>query len=73
MSWRNVIISSRCKLDYKMGYLVIRGEDVKRVFLDEVAMILLENPVGKASFHAMIHRWIFQNTRILWIALFLLM
>ncbi len=44
MSWRNVIISSRCKLDYKMGYLVIRGEDVKRVFLDEVAMILLENP-----------------------------
>ena len=44
MSWRNVIISHRCKLDYKIGYLVIRGEDVKRVFLDEVAMILLENP-----------------------------
>ncbi len=44
MSWRSVIISRRCKLDYKMGYLVIRGEDVKRIFLDEVAMILLENP-----------------------------
>ena len=28
MSWRTVIISSRCKLDLKMGYLVVRGEDV---------------------------------------------
>ena len=27
MNWRNVIIYRRCKLDYKMGYLVIRGED----------------------------------------------
>lgn len=44
MSWRNVIISRRCKLDYKMGYLVIRSDDIKRVFLDEVNMILLENP-----------------------------
>ena len=29
MSWRTVIISSRCKLDLKMGSMVIRGEDVK--------------------------------------------
>ena len=44
MSWRNVIISKRCKLDYKMGYLVIRENNVQRIFLDEIAMILLENP-----------------------------
>ena len=44
MSWRNVIISTRCKLDYKMGYLVIRGEEVKRVYLDEIAVLMLENP-----------------------------
>lgn len=34
MSWRTVLITTRCKLDYKMGYLVVRGEDVKRIFLD---------------------------------------
>jgi len=28
MSWRTVIISTRCKLDLKMGYMVIRGEDI---------------------------------------------
>lgn len=44
MSWRTVIISKRCKLDLKMGYMVIRGEDTKRIFLDEVAMVVIENP-----------------------------
>ena len=29
MSWRTVIITTRCKLDLKMGYMVIRGEDTK--------------------------------------------
>ena len=33
MSWRTVIIASRCKLDLKMGSIVIRGEDTKRIFL----------------------------------------
>lgn len=44
MSWRNVIITRRCKLDYKMGYLVIRGDDVQRIYLDEIATLMLENP-----------------------------
>lgn len=44
MSWRTVIISSRCKLDLKMGYLVVRGEDVKRIYLDEIGVLLIENP-----------------------------
>ncbi len=44
MSWRTVIISSRCKLDLKMGYLVVRGEEVRRIFLDEIALLMIENP-----------------------------
>lgn len=27
-----------------MGYMVIRGDEVKRVFLDEVAILMIENP-----------------------------
>lgn len=38
MSWRTVIISSRCKLDLKMGYLVVRGADVKRIYLESNAI-----------------------------------
>ena len=44
MSWRTVVIASRCKLDFKMGYMVVRGEDTKKVFLDEIAILLIENP-----------------------------
>ncbi len=44
MSWRTVIISSRCKLDLKLGYMVVRGETVQRIFLDEIAMVIIENP-----------------------------
>ncbi len=43
MSWRTVVISQRCKLDLKMGYMVIRGEESKRVFLDEIAVLMIEN------------------------------
>lgn len=44
MSWRTVVISSRCKLDLKMGYLVVRGEQTQKVFLDEIAMLVIECP-----------------------------
>ena len=27
-----------------MGYMVIRGEEVHRIFLDEIAMVIIENP-----------------------------
>lgn len=43
MSWRTVVVSSRCKLDLKMGCMVIRSDDVKRVNLDEISMILVES------------------------------
>ena len=44
MSWRTVVISSRCKLDFKMGFMVVRGEETKRVYLDEIAILMIENP-----------------------------
>lgn len=44
MSWRIVVVSERCKLDLKMGYMVIRGEETRRIFLDEIAILMIENP-----------------------------
>lgn len=38
-----VVISTRCKLDYSMNYMVIRGEDTKRILLDEMAVLIVEN------------------------------
>ena len=44
MSWRTVVISKRCKLDLKMGYMVVRGAEVQRIFLDEIALLMIEDP-----------------------------
>lgn len=44
MSWRTVVITKRCKLDYKMGFMVIRSDEIKKIFLDEIAILLIENP-----------------------------
>ena len=44
MSWRTVIISNKAKLDYKMGYLVVRSEEQHyRILIDEIAVLVLEN------------------------------
>lgn len=43
MSWRTVVISSRCKLDLKMGYMVIRSDEIKRIHLDEISVLIIEN------------------------------
>ena len=43
MSWRTVVIASSAKLDYQMGYLVVRREDVKKIFLDEISILIIEN------------------------------
>ena len=44
MSWRIVVIENLAKLDYKMGYMVVRGLETKRVLLDEIGILLIENP-----------------------------
>lgn len=44
MSWRVVVIENQAKLDYKMGYLVVRGIETKRILVDEMAVLLIENP-----------------------------
>ncbi len=43
MSWRTVVISSRCKLDLSMNSLVVRDESIRRVNLDEVSELIIEN------------------------------
>lgn len=43
MSWRTVVIASRAKLELKLGYLVVRGEEVSRIHLSEISTIIIEN------------------------------
>ncbi len=42
MSWRTVVISSSAKLDYQLGFLVIRKEDVVKIHISEISMLIIE-------------------------------
>lgn len=43
MSWRVVVVSGYSKLEYKLGYLVCRGEETKKVFIGEIGTLIVES------------------------------
>ena len=43
MSWRTVVITERAKLDYQMGYLVVRGAETKKLQINELRMLIVES------------------------------
>ncbi len=43
MSWRIVVISKRAKLDYQLGYMVVRSEEITKIHLGEISMLLIES------------------------------
>lgn len=43
MSWRIVVISRRAKLDYQLGCMVVRNEEITRIHLGEISMVLIES------------------------------
>ncbi len=43
MSWRVVVISKRSKLEYQMGYLVVRTEAITKIYLNEISTLIIES------------------------------
>ena len=43
MSWRTVVISNNAKLDYQIGYLVVRGSETTKIHLNEIGMLIIES------------------------------
>lgn len=42
MSWRTVVISNSAKLDYQLGFLVVRREDVVKIHISEISLLIIE-------------------------------
>ena len=43
MGFRTIAITKRAKLNLTMGFLEVRGEETKRIFLDDIDILLIEN------------------------------
>ena len=42
MSWRTVVVSKSAKMDYQMGYMIIRQEETTKIFLNEISTVIIE-------------------------------
>lgn len=42
MSWRTVVVSNSAKLDYQLGFMVIRRDDVVKIHLSEISILIIE-------------------------------
>ena len=42
MSWRTVVISSSAKLDYQLGFMVIRKQEIVKIHISEIAIVIIE-------------------------------
>lgn len=42
MSWRTVVISSSAKLDYQLGYMVVRKDNVVKIHMSEISVVVIE-------------------------------
>ncbi|MBE5871497.1 MAG: type II CRISPR-associated endonuclease Cas1 [Lachnospiraceae bacterium] len=43
MSWRTVVISSSAKLDYQMGFVVVRSDTTTKIHIGEIGVLLIES------------------------------
>lgn len=43
MSWRTVVISKSAKLDYQLGYMVVRQDEITKIHLSELSVLIIES------------------------------
>ncbi len=43
MSWRTIVISENAKLDYQLGYMVVRNSKKKKIHLSEISVVIIES------------------------------
>lgn len=43
MSWRTIVVSNTAKLDYQLGFMVVRGEETVKIHINEIEMVIVES------------------------------
>ena len=43
MSWRTVVVSGSAKLDYQLGYLVVRKDITVKIHISEISLLMIES------------------------------
>lgn len=65
MSWRTVVISKSAKLDYQLGYMVVRQESISKIHISEISMLIVETT--SVSFTAVLMAELVKSKVSIWI------
>ena len=65
MGWRTVVVSKSSKLDYKLGYMVVRDiEKTIRVHISEISVLIIENTASSIT-TALLNELIKQKIKVI--------
>ncbi len=64
MGFRFVVISESAKLDYSMGFLCVRKNDVKRIFMREIHTLMIESTAVSMT-SALINELVASNIKVI--------
>lgn len=64
MSWRTVVIQSRAKLEYKLGFLVVRSQTIQKIHLSEIAVLIVES-TGVSVTAALLNELVAQKVKVI--------
>lgn len=43
MSWRTIVVTNRAKLELKLNYLIIRTDDILKIHISEIGVLIIES------------------------------
>ena len=43
MGFRTVVVNPRCKLEFRLNFLIVRGEQEKRIYINEINVLIIES------------------------------
>lgn len=43
MGFRTVIVNSRAKLEFRLNFMIVRGENEKKIFIDEINTLIIQS------------------------------
>lgn len=64
MGFRTVVVNTRCKLELKLNYLVCRGDEIQRIFIDEISTLIIHS-TAVAVTSALLSELIKHNVKII--------
>lgn len=64
MGFRTVVVNSRCKLEFRLNFLIIRSENEKRIFINEINTLIVQSTAVSLT-AALLSELIHNNVKVI--------